>query len=238
MTYKEIYDLAMPKAKREQEKMNIWVYLAVRPLSIFATMPFINTNVKPTTITKWSVWCSIIAFALYSFDASMSMKIAGWVFFFIWAVLDGVDGNLARCVNKCSAFGELWDATGGYAAMVLMYFSAGMAAFYDNNLWDFCENYWLLILGGATALFSIFPRLIMHKRKNTGIEDKKTENISNKSKFGLKQIIALNFVSASGFLQVILLAATITHTLNIFIAVYFIINLVIMLLGLRSLLKQ
>ena len=238
MTYKEIYDLAMPKAKREQEKTNIWVYLAVRPLSILATMPFIGTSVKPTTITKWSVLFSVIGFALYSFDASMTMKIIGWSFFFLWAVLDGVDGNLARCTNKCSAFGELWDATGGYAAMVLMYLAAGMAAFFDNNLWNYCDNYWLLIMGGATALFSIFPRLIMHKRKNIGIEDKKTENISNKSKFGLKQIIALNFVSASGFLQVILLVATITHTLNIFIGVYCVINLVIMLLGLRSLLKE
>lgn len=237
MTYKEIYDLAMPKSKRDQEKANIWVYLAVRPLSIIATMPFINTTIKPTTITKWSALFSIIAFCLYSFGGSVVVRSIGWVFFFLWAVLDGVDGNLARCKNECSAIGELWDAAGGYAAMVLMYFSAGIAAFYDTNIWVYCDSYWMLILGGATALFSIFPRIIMHKRKNTIIEDSKAENISNKSKFGFKQIIALNFISASGFLQVILLLATLTHTLNIFIGAYCIINFAIMIVSLRTLLK-
>ena len=226
MTYNEIYDLAMPKSKRDQEKANIWVYLAVRPLSILATMPFINTTVKPMTITKWSVLFCIIAFCFYSFGNSMILNCIGWLFFFLWAVLDGVDGNLARCKNECSAIGELWDATGGYAAMILMYFAAGIASFNDSNIWVYCENYWFLLFVGATALFSIFPRLIMHKRKNTILEDKKVDSIGNKSKFGLKQIVALNFISASGFLQVILLLATLTHTLNIFIGAYCIINFI------------
>lgn len=237
MKYKEIYDLAMPKSKQEQERTNIWVYLAVRPLSIIATMPFINTNVKPTTITKWSVLFCIIAFVLYSFGGTMVSKYVGWLFFFLWAIWDGVDGNLARCKNQCSAIGELWDAVGGYVAMVLMYFSAGIAAFYDSNIWTFCDSYWLLIVGGATALFSIFPRLIMHKRKNTITEDAQADNVGNKNKFGLKQIIALNFISASGFLQVIFLLATLTHTLNIFISVYCVVNFVIMIASLKSLLK-
>lgn len=237
MTYNEIYDLAMPKSKRDQEKANIWVYLAVRPLSIIATMPFINTTIKPTTITKWSVLCSIIAFCLYSFGDSMIVKCVGWSFFFLWAILDGVDGNLARCKKQCSAFGELWDATGGYAAMILMYLAAGIASFNDSNIWTYCENYWMLLLGGTTALFAIFPRLIMHKRKNTISEDKRAENVGDKSKFGLKQIIALNFISASGFLQVILLIATLTHTLNIFIGIYCVLNFIIMVTSLKSLLK-
>ena len=237
MTYNEIYDLAMPKSKRDQEKANIWVYLAVRPLSIIATIPFINTTIKPTTITKWSVLSCIIAFCLYSIGDSMIVKGAGWLFFFLWAVLDGVDGNLARCKKQCSAIGELWDATGGYTAMIFMYLAAGIAAFNDSNILTYCEDYWMLLLGGVTALLSIYPRLIMQKRKNTIKEDKKTESISNKSKFGLRQIVALNFISASGFLQVILLLATLTHTLNIFIGVYCIINFIIMVISLRSLLK-
>ena len=49
MTYKEIYDIAMPSGKRKEERMNLWVTIAVRPLSIYLTKPFIDRKVKPTT---------------------------------------------------------------------------------------------------------------------------------------------------------------------------------------------
>lgn len=237
MTYKEIYEIAMPIDKRNQEKMNIWVHMVVRPLSIIMTIPLVKTKIKPTTITKCSLIACIIGCFLYCYDTSMIAKLTGWACFFLWAILDGVDGNLARCINQCSAHGELWDATGGYAAMILMYFSAGIAAFFDSNSIEYINHFWYLIMGGATALFSIFPRLIMHKKQNTYKMDK-SDSISNKSQYGLKQIIALNLISASGFLQVILLFATITHTLNIFVTIYCIVNFCIMLISLHSLLKE
>ena len=167
MTYKEIYDIAMPPAKRKEERLNIWVTIAVRPLSVLLIKPLIDCRIKPTSITKVSILSSCIGFALLSFSHSIMISILAWLFFFIWAVLDGVDGNLARCTNQCSPLGDLWDTTGGYAAMVLMYFGAGIAAFHDNNVYDFIEPSYYLIMGGATAIMSIFPRLVLHKKKSS-----------------------------------------------------------------------
>ena len=124
MTYKEIYDIAMPEAKRKEERLNIWVTIAVRPLSVLLIKPLINCKVKPTTITKISVLACIIGFIFLAFGTSLAYTLTGWLFFFIWAVLDGVDGNLARCTNQCSLLGDLWDTMGGYAAMALIYFGA------------------------------------------------------------------------------------------------------------------
>ena len=237
MTFKEIYDIAVPVAKRKEEKFNIWVTIAVRPLSVLVTKPFLGSKVKPTQITAFSLLCSLAGFFVLSFTHTMPLKILGWILFFAWAVLDGVDGNYARCSNQCSQLGDLWDTTGGYTAMVLMYFSCGIVAFYDNNLINPIEPYWYLILGGATAIYSIFPRLVMHKKKSYGNSSDAVKALSDKKTFGLSQIVAMNLVSPSGFMQVILLICILLHITNIFIGLYFIVNLGIMSLSLNKLLK-
>lgn len=238
MTYKEIYDIAMPEAKRKEERLNVWVTIAVRPLSVLLIKPLIDIKIKPTTITKVSVLACVIGFFILSLSNSLLYSIIGWLFFFIWAVLDGVDGNLARCTNQCSPLGDLWDTTGGYAAMVLMYFGSGIAAFNDNNVYDFTEPSFYLILGGATAIMSIFPRLVMHKKKSSGIESKAVKELSDKQGFSLSKVIGMNLVSPSGALQLILLGSIIGHVLNFFIAIYCFINFSIMVVSLRSLLKE
>lgn len=238
MTYKEIYEISMPEKKRKEERWNIWVTIVVRPLSILGTIPFINTKVKPNTITKWSVLANLIGFFLVAFAQNITVRIIGWLFFFIWAILDGVDGNVARCTNQCSPIGDLWDTMGGYAAMVFIYFSAGIAAFYDNSMHPFCDASWMLVLGGATAVMSIFPRLVMHKKKSYNMEDKSVKAISDKQNFSLWKITAMNLISPSGFMQVVFLLSIIFHVLNFFIVFYFIVNLSIMILTLRGLLKE
>ena len=238
MKYKEIYDIAMPFAKRKEERLNIWVTIAVRPLSVLLIKPLINSKVKPTSITKISVLAGLVGFFLLAFGQSLVYSLIGWLFFFIWAILDGVDGNLARCTNQCSPLGDLWDTMGGYAAMVLMYFGAGIAAFHDISLYNFMAPSNFLILGGATAIMSIFPRLVMHKKKSSGIESKAVKALSDKQGFSLSKVIGMNLVSPSGALQLVLLAAILSHTLNFFIVLYCFINFAIMMVSLRSLLKE
>ena len=71
MTYKEIYEIAMPEAKRKEERLNIWVTIAVRPLSVLIIKPLINSKVKPTTITRYSILSSIIGFFFLAFGLSL-----------------------------------------------------------------------------------------------------------------------------------------------------------------------
>jgi phosphatidylglycerophosphate synthase len=238
MTYKEIYEIAMPASKRKEERLNISVTIAVRPLSVLLIKPLIHSKVKPTTITKISVFTCILGFLLLSFSKSTNVSLLGWLFFFIWAVLDGVDGNLARCTNQCSPLGDLWDTMGGYAAMVLIYFGAGIAAYHDSNLYDYVEPAYYLILGGATAIMSIFPRLVMHKKKSSGIESKAVQSLSDKGSFSLSKVVGMNLVSPSGALQLVLLASILGHVLNFFVGVYCAVNLAIMIVSLRTLLKE
>ncbi|MDO4314002.1 MAG: CDP-alcohol phosphatidyltransferase family protein, partial [Eubacteriales bacterium] len=230
MTFQEVYNRVMPEKKRKEERFNIFAHWIGRPISILMTLPLINTKVKPTTVTKWSIAFTLVGFSLVSFGPNMSVKVVGWLCFLLWNLLDGVDGNLARCTNQCSQSGDLWDTMAGYAAMILTYFSAGIAAFYDINLINFCDNYWFLMLGGASAVMSIFPRLVMHKKKSANANSAAVIELSDKQHFGIKNIIAMNFVSPSGFMQVIFLLCIVFHMLNIFIVFYTFINFSIMLL--------
>jgi len=237
MKYRDIYNICMPEKKRKEERFNIWVTIAIRPLSILLTKFFVNTSVKPTTITKCSIISCLVGFFILCFYQSLVGMISGWLFFFIWAVLDGVDGNLARCTNKCSSLGDLWDTMGGYAAMVLIYFVSGIVAYYHTQLPLYFNPAIFLILACATAVISIFPRLVMHKRKSSEIDNIVVRSISDKQHFGLFQIVAMNLVSPSGFMQIIFLISLILQLLNYFIILYFMINCGIMFISLNKLLK-
>lgn len=238
MNYREVYAQIMPENKYREERFNIFAHWIGRPLSVLMTMPLIHTKIKPTTVTKCSILSAIIGFLFVAFGMIMPMKVLGWLFFLLWNLLDGVDGNLARCTNQCSDFGDLWDTVAGYTAMVLTFFSAGIAAFYDSERFFFFETYWLLIIGGFSSIASIFPRLVMHKKKSSNLNAAITREFTDKEHFGLKKIVAMNIISPSGFMQVFFLVSIVTHKLDYFSAIYATFNFGIMLLTLNSLLKE
>ncbi len=238
MTFKEAYDITVPIKKRKEEKYNTWVAYVVRPISVLCTLPFINRKVKPTTITAISILACIIGAACLIFAPNMQIKIVGWLGIFIWSILDGVDGNLARCQNKCSALGDLWDTMGGYIAMIMIYYSAGIVAYFDTNTFEFGNKYLWLICGGTTAIFSIFPRLILHKKKSSEIKSEKVVELTDTSNFSLLKSIAGNITSPSGIMQVFFLVSIIFHLLNIFSIIYLVINFGIMCISLRGLLRE
>ena len=120
--------------------------------------------------------------------------------------------------------------------MTLMFFSVGIGAFNDANMYEFLEKYLYIVLGGLTSLMSIFPRLVMQKKKADGGTDT-VKGVADKANYSITKIIALNVESAIGITQVILFLAIIFHFLNIFILCYFFINIVITVYTLYNLLK-
>lgn len=234
MNYSEVYNLAMPKSKREAEKHNYWVVFVIRPLSVLLTIPLINTKIKPITITAISVFASLISAFFLGFGQSVPERLYGLFFIFIWAILDGVDGNLARCQGTCSKLGELWDAFGGYLALVLVFLSIGVASYYDNNSVDIFDSHWYLLIGGITSVVSIFPRLIYQKKKAI-CPDFDIRHQKGTPKIGLMRIVQSN-IAISGGMQLLLLVAILFHALNLFLLFYLVLYSGLMLLSLRKLL--
>lgn len=236
MTYKEIYDKCVPEAKRSADKLNVWLYYVVRPLSIVATKPLLKTKITPTAVTALSMISTLIGFGLVSFGTTMGWKIVGWLGFFLWAILDCVDGNIARCKNQCSKRGELWDAAGGYLALSLIFFASGISAYYEKSFVTVWSSEWNIILGGMTALLSIYPRLIAQKKRAIS-DTHEVLSVMDKKNFSLPRIIAMNIESAIGLMQVLFLCSLIFQLSNVFIAFYFLVNLSICVVSLKDLLK-
>ena len=238
MNYREARARILTEGKHAEDRQNILVEKVIRPASIYLTLPLIGRGIAPTTVTKISLAASTLGFFLLAFGGSRTIRLLGWLALFAWAVLDHVDGNLARCTDRCSALGDLWDTMAGYASMVYIYFGAGIAAFHDANVLQLFPGHWYLILGGMTAVCSIFPRLVMHKKKSSAAADGAVAALSDKSSFGFVRKAALNLLSPVGFLIILLGAAVALRGLSLFITVYAVLNLGMMLAALSGLLKE
>ena len=236
MTLKEIREKTLPPAKRQTEKWDIWSYVN-RPVSYVVTKMLINTKISPTQVTVWSVIACIPAFVFLAFGKTTPLMLLGWFFYFVWVVLDCVDGGLARCREQSSKMGELWDAFGGYVCTIAVFFSAGIAAYYDTNRFSIGEPYWQIIIGASTSFFAILPRLIMQKKKNLNIDNDSVASLADKHNFGFVQLVAMNVISCAGMLQVFLLLSIVFHLLNVFNMAYFVIMFTFVLKTLYSLLK-
>ena len=237
MVFKELYGKCVKAEKRETDKLIPWLYYVVRPLSILVTRPLLVTRITPIEVTFVSMTATLLGFFLMGFGENLTFRIIGWFCFFVWAILDCVDGNIARCKGLASERGALWDATGGYMALSLIFFAAGIGAFYDYNLYEFCDRHLYVVFGGMASLMSLFPRLVMQKKKTSETGKESTQIVADKKGFGLSKIIALNVESAIGPMQLVLLLAIVFHFMNIFALFYMLFNFLIMAYSLYLLLK-
>lgn len=237
MTLKEIYNVCVPPAKAKTDRLIPWLYFVIRPLSILFTKPILKTSLSPVQVTFVSMLATLVGFSFLGFGQSVVMRVYGWIGFFVWAVLDCVDGNVARCKGLASERGALWDATGGYMALSLIFFAVGIAAYNDTNIVEFLDKHLYIVIGGLTSLMSLFPRLVMQKKKAGENDAAAVKAVGDKASFSLPKIIALNLESAIGLMQVVVLLGIFFHFLNIFIICYFILNFIIMVYSLYTLLK-
>lgn len=235
--YKDIENRTMSAEKRVNAKNDFFAFYVGRPLSYILTIPFLKTSITPNQISYLSIIPILCGFILMSITTSKLWLMIAWLMFFLWNILDGVDGNIARYKKIYSINGSVIDAMSGYASMVLTYFSVGIAASKMDSIFAISSDIYV-ILGGLSGICVIFPRLVMHKYINTVGKDKSSESIKNKSKFSPLKIIALNLTSITGFPQVLLFFAIIFNFLDIYTLIYFVINLVVMLASLVSLFRK
>lgn len=234
---KDLAEKTMTEEKRAQAKNDIFAFYIGRPISYVLTVPFLKMGISPNTVSFLSLFPSIIGFFLIGFGNTMTLKIVGWCMFFLWNLLDGVDGNIARYKKQFSKNGALWDATSGYVAMVLSFYSMGIGCFYGDFTRLAISKEICIVLGGLSAILVIFPRLIMHKRISSMGEDKNAKEYKDKSSYGILKVIALNLISISGFVQVLMLLSIIFKFMDVFTVAYFVINLLICIVSVRKLLK-
>ncbi|HFU3730804.1 TPA: CDP-alcohol phosphatidyltransferase family protein [Streptococcus suis] len=226
----------MTEEKRKSAKNDYFAFYIGRPLSYILTIPFLKSKITPNQISYASIIPNAIGFLLMILGNTKFLFAIGWLMFFLWNLLDGVDGNLARYRKQFSKDGGVIDAMAGYSSMALTFLAVGAAAStYSEPVFS---AKLLIILGGLSSISLIFPRLVMHKYINEVGKNASAESVKNKQSFSPLKIFALNLTSITGLPQVFILIAILTETLDYLTVFYFIVNITVMLGSLYSILRK
>lgn len=241
ITPKDIEARTMSPAKRASAKNDYFAFYVGRPLSYILTVPFLYTKMTPNQVTILSIVPIIIGFVLAYVGQSTTAFAWSWSCFFLWNLLDGVDGNMARYRKQFSKMGSVYDAMAGYIAMVLCPFAWGIIASHIDNgclsgVVDIPSDLYI-VLGALSGIFVIFPRFIMHKAMTTVGVEEGTPSVKVKENYSPIKVIGLNLVSVSGFMQVFMLLCVFFKTYDIFTIAYFFINGAVMMASLISIFK-
>ena len=241
ITPKQIEEATMNPEKRASANNDYFAFYVGRPISYLLTIPFLYTNISPNTISLISIIPIIIGFILCYCGNSLDVFLASWGCFFLWNLLDGVDGNVARFKKQFSRMGSVYDAMSGYVAMVLSFFGWGIIATHRPGILQniiIVPSDLYIVLGALSGVFVIFPRFIMHKALTTLGEKDSMDAVKDKSSYGFIKIAALYLTSVAGFVQVLMLIAVLINMEDLFTIGYFILNMLVMLVSLRSVFRE
>lgn len=227
ITRKELRVKSMPPEKEAGAKKDVVSHYLVRPISDIMTLPCLSLHISATAVTKFSLLPILFALVVAVFADGTAWFCVVWSAIFLWNLLDGVDGNIARYTDTCSPYGGLWDAAVGYLAMFVNYFSMGIMSFkaesYARFLGGVIPDYGYIIMGSLAGVALVLPRLVMQK-KLTLFGTESANDLKQRENFGLLKMLVFNFVSINGLGAVLFLIAIATDLLNICTLCYFVLN--------------
>lgn len=235
ITLRDIEKKTMTKAKREEACNSYFAFFIGRPLSYIFTIPFLYTNISPNTVTFFSILFAIIGFICISISNSLMYRLIGFLFFFLWNMGDGVDGNIARYKGLKSSNGDLLDTLGGYVSLSLILLAMGNASYNDTKGNIYFIKELPIFLAEISAVSTLLPRLLMH-RKLANNKNSDAIKLKEKSSYTFSKIVVLNICDPAGFQQVFVLIALVMHLCAEFTIVYFVINLIVMVYSIKQLL--
>ena len=227
ISFEKLHKKTLPEKKKKFVKVDFVSYYLWRPLCDFISILLMPTKITPTGVTIFSFYASLLSLIVFIVIPGKMGALLGYLLIWIWNISDGIDGNIARYKEQFSKSGDLWDATAGYMAAVAFYFGAGMVASNEVSqfIFPFIENKYYIIMGAISALCTIFPRLVVQK-KNVVYGDEAVKELKDRSYFSPIRILVANINSINGFAGLILLIAIIFNAVNIFVVIYFLIQLV------------
>lgn len=217
---KMFYDSMGPEKRKSD---SLLVKLVIRPTSYLVASILASLGASANGVSFFSILLGIGINVLLFLDNQIC-RIVGASLIFVWLVLDGVDGNIARTVRKQS-YGEFMDGAGGYFLISFLLFSVGKICFDTGGLWFQKGDFWSLVLGGLFAICMTLSRLLYQKFK-TDPSAEPSSNDSNKKASGLFQKLkkAEDRVSKefglAGLMPIALLVTVIFSWTDVFLLVY------------------
>ena len=217
---------------------NLWVYLFVRKFSFYITWVCLKLGISANQVTLSSILIGMLGCLLFVFGGKVN-TVMGAVLINVWAVLDCVDGNLARLLNTKSKYGWFLDSITGFMMNSILLFCFGIGIyFHPDNLILILSAYLnvssyqnisilFLILGSLGSISALFYALIIHMYKSVFLKDLFHKNIEhNTSKGSLsKLIIIARYLTGFGFIEPIIFIAAVLNYMSAVILFFSIMNI-------------
>jgi len=162
--------LAQIRASLPPEKNrfdSLWVRLVLRPLSFLVAWVFLRLGFSANQVSYLAVLVSLLAAVLMG-TGERNVAIVGAFLFNCFALLDCVDGNIARVRRQASPYGGFMDALGGYVAFACVFPAAGIAAEHAKQQIPFpvMDNLNFIIVGAIAAISNLTMRLVYQHFSN------------------------------------------------------------------------
>lgn len=205
-------------------KRNLWGHFVLREVSYYLAWFCLRLGVSAKMVTGSGFIIGCIGCVLLA-AGSYNGIIIGASLLNLWALLDYVDGNVARCTNSCSDYGMFLDDISDSIIPAFMFTSIGIGVYLSPDprftsltqslLAMGVDRATFLVLGGWTALCGVFLHMLEYNFTMIfGWKDivDLTTNIATK--------IGFNLQVPTGIVMPVLILATILGFLSIFIVLW------------------
>ena len=87
ITYKDVAEKSMTSDKKASAQSDLFAFYVIRPISFFATIPFLYTSLTPNMISMISIIPVMIGFVISWFTYSKAGMLLSWLMFYAVTVL-------------------------------------------------------------------------------------------------------------------------------------------------------
>jgi len=148
---------SLPPEKVKQD--SLWTRFVLRPISFPVTWAALAMRLSPASVSYFSALVSIAGGILFAWPLPLYSGL-GCILFNVFAVLDCVDGNMARVSGKANAWGGWADAVTGFIAYTSVFFSLGVYMYLKTLWWP------VLLVTGLTSSANLLTRVAYQIYKN------------------------------------------------------------------------
>lgn len=191
-----------------------------RPISLLLSPLFCEIGMSANAVSCFSILVGVLACVLFC----VSMPLIAALVLIIWAILDCVDGNIARTVRKDPS-GAFFDAVSGYICQALLFACIGFYLYgTTGGLLVDAGNPVIIFVGSLASLFDILSRLVFQKYRNTISHD--VSGASGHDALSSNPVLRIRSrldesMSIGGYLPAVLVFATMFAMLDIIVLIWF-----------------
>ena len=192
----------------------IWCRLIFRPLSFPVGWLIYKTGITANSISLISILFTIISSLILVFGNVNSAIPASFLMLLV-ALLDCIDGNIARARGETGPGGEWMDAFSGYVVYALIPLALGIHIYLYHPFSAF-PGLWIII-GALTSISNLFLRLLYQKFVSSKLDEFTQKEFKGSNSLFSKFSSEIGLV---GWMIPALLIASTTNMLEAYLALY------------------